>query len=101
MNGKVWPVQQVRMLPCPSAVVPREDGCASWSSEDVRDDIVSVDAVNQPIPIVVNEPAGHLSPMSGVLPVVFLQAPEEKYASWGHLLDPAGLYLPRTPTRPM
>ena len=101
MDRKVWPVQQVRMLPCPSAVVLREDGCAGWGSEDVRDDIVGVHAVNQPIPIVVDEPAGHLSPMAGVLPVVFLQAPEEKHASWGHLLDPAGLCLPRKPTRPM
>lgn len=76
-------------------------GVPAGGSEDVRDDIVGVDAVDQPIPIVVDEPAGHLSPTPGVLPVVFLQTPEEKHASWGHLLDLAGLYLPRKPTRPM
>lgn len=46
-------------------------------SEDVRDDIVRVNTVDQPCPIVVDEPAGHLSPVPGVLAVVFLQAPEE------------------------
>lgn len=67
-------------------------------SEDVGDDIVSVNTVDQPIPVVVDEPAGHLSPMPGVFAVVFLQAPEETQASWGHLLELAGLHRPRKPT---
>lgn len=46
-------------------------------SEDVRDDIVSINTVNQPRTIIVDKPAGHLSPVLGVLAVVFLQAPGE------------------------
>lgn len=61
-------------------------------SEDVRDNIVSVNAIDQPSPIVVDEPAGHLSPMPGVLAVVFLQAPGKIQISWGYLLDSAGLH---------
>ena len=67
-------------------------------SEDVGDDVVSVSTVDQPIPVVVDEPAGHLSPMPGVFAVVFLQAPEERQASWGHLLGLAGLRRSRKPT---
>jgi hypothetical protein len=44
-------------------------------SEDVRDDIVSVNTIDQTSSIVVDEPAGHLCPMSGVFAVVFLQSP--------------------------
>lgn len=51
--------------------------CRQGGSEDVRDDVVSVNAVDQPRPIVVDEPACHLSPVPGVLAVVFLQAPGE------------------------
>ena len=47
------------------------------SSEDVRDDVVRVNAIYQPCPVVVDEPAGHLSPMPGVPAVVFLQAPKK------------------------
>lgn len=46
-------------------------------SEDVRDDIVSINTINQPRTIVVDKPAGHLRPVLGVLAVVFLQAPGE------------------------
>lgn len=68
-------------------------------SEDVRDNIVGVNAIDQPGPIVVDEPAGHLGPMPGVIAVVFLQASGEREVSWGHLLEPAE--LPRKPTPPM
>lgn len=76
-------------------------GALAGGSEDVGDDIVSVNAINQPISIIVDEPAGHLGPVPGILAVVFLQAPEERQTSWGHLLYPAGVHLPRKPTPPM
>lgn len=72
-------------------------GVLARGSEDVRDDIVSVDTIDQSGPIVVDEPAGHLGPMPGALAVVFLQAPEKRQVSWDHLLDPSGLHLPETP----
>lgn len=52
----------------------------SWriNSEQVGDNVVSVDAVDQPLPIVVDEPAGNIPADADVLPIVLLGAPERK-----------------------
>ena len=64
--------------------------CWLRDSEDVRDDIVGVNAIDQSGPVVVDKPAGHLNAVPGILAVVFLQASGERQVSWGHLLDPEG-----------
>lgn len=50
----------------------------SWHvcSEQIGDNVVGVDTINQPLPIVVDEPAGNLRAGADILPVVFLGAPE-------------------------
>ena len=52
----------------------------SWHvhSEQVGDNVVAVDAVNQPLPIVVDKPAGNICANADVLPVVLLGAPGRK-----------------------
>lgn len=63
-----------------------EGGLVCWweSSEEVRDYIVRVSAIDQSSSIVMDEPAGDLCPVSGVLAVVFLQASGDRQVSWGH-----------------
>lgn len=94
-----WTAGQNAVLLCPGP----KAGQVCWlgGPEDVRDNIVSVNAINQPSSIVVDEPAGHLSPMPGVIAVVFLQASGDKPSQLGSLLGPSRATLPRKPTRPM
>lgn len=95
LNREVWPGQQVRM---PSS---SKAGQACWlrGSEDIGDDVVSVNTIDQSGPIVVDEPAGHLHPMPGVLAVVFLRAPGERQVM-GSPLGPSRASPPRKPAHP-
>lgn len=98
---KSWRITQgptftgIRRLPSSSDIVPRKDGYWPGGSEDVWDDVVCVDTVYQPCPVVVDEPAAHLDPMLGVLAEVFLQAPGEKRENWVPVLNSMGCHLPR------
>lgn len=95
MDRKVWPGQQVRMLSSKAGQV-----CWLQGSEDVRDDIVSVNAIDQSSPVVVDKPAGHLNSMPGILAVVFLQASGGRQSFgvtfWAQLGTP-----PRKPIPPL
>lgn len=47
-------------------------------SEQAGDNIVGVDTVDEPFPIVMDKPADDLGADTGILPVIFLGAPGRK-----------------------
>lgn len=47
-------------------------------SEQAGNNVVGMDTINQPLPIVMDKPAGDFRANTGVLPVIFLGAPGEK-----------------------
>lgn len=71
----VWSPPRPLLLPPPEARL-----CALFQviSEQVRDNVVTVDSINQPLAVVVDKPAGHLGAVSDILAVVFLGAPAER-----------------------
>lgn len=63
---------------CQASWASRLSGSWHVCSEQLRDDVVAVDTIDQPFPVVVDKPAGDLGADADILPVVFLGAPGKK-----------------------